>query len=286
MDIKKKLAAYSITGIAGLSLLVGGSTFALFSSSATNTNNQFTAGTLHISSNRDDVPNEGPMFYTSTAPNAQGTLPTGLWAPGDKNTRGLFLKNDGTLQARLTTLTAVPTDENGSVVTSGDKYNADMKFAKQATVKIWQVQWFNPIGQTVPWTTLDATEMDAIMTYVNQGYADWEQANPGADPSTDPNILDQVIIAVNQYLLDHINDIKTNGNKPDGIVQVTKLNVSDLSTLIDKKADVSKLDISTNPGESQLLAFTVELPKETDNSFQGISANFNFGTDWVQTAHN
>lgn len=289
MNVKKKLMTMSLTGIAGLGLLVGGSTFALFSSSATNANNQFTAGTLHVSSNRDDVPNIGPMFYTYATPGAQGTLPTGLWAPGDINTRGLFLKNDGSLQARLTTLSAKAADENGNVITSGQKFNDDMKFAQQASVKVWQLQWFDPSGMRGKWLQLDGSEMDLLMNIVNGGYAAWAKIHPGADPSTDPSLIDQIISAENQYLLDHINDIKgvlANPYYQDGTVKVTKLTVSKLSQLINQKADVTNFDIRTDPGEAQLLAFTVELPLSTDNNYQGISANYNFGTDWVQTAHN
>lgn len=286
MNIKKKLMAMSLTGIVGLGLTVGGGTFALFTSSATNTGNTFTAGKLIMTAKRDDVPNVGPMFYTSTSPGAQGTLPTGLWAPGDKNTRGLFLKNDGSLQARLTTLTAKAADASGNVLTSGSNYDADVKFAQQAGVKIWQVQWFNPLGQIVPWLTLNSTQMDSIMEYVNQGYAAWAQAHPGADPATDPSIVDQIVEYVNQYLLDHINSITASGTYTDGTVKVTKLTNMKLSELINQSKDVKNFDIRTSPGESQLLAFTVELPRLTDNTYQGISANFNFGTDWVQTAHN
>lgn len=287
MKIKKKLMAMSLTGVVGLGLVVGGGTFALFTDSASNTGNTFTTGKLIITPKRDDVPNVGPMFYTSTSPTAQGTLPTGVWAPGDKNTRGLFLKNDGTLQAKLTTLTATTADSSGTAVTSGTDYDKDVKFAQQASVKIWQVQWFNPTGQLIPWLNLDPTTMDTIMQYVNDGYAAWAAQHPGADPATDPSLINQVVEFVNQYLLNHINDITSSSTTvTDGTIQVTKLTTSSLSQLINQKADVSSFNITTNPGQSQFLAFTVELPKSTGNDFQGISAYYNFGTDWVQTRNN
>src|SRR5690242_3697310 len=135
MNKKKKLMAMSLSGLLGLGLAVGGATFALFSSTASNNNNQFMAGTLHISSNRDDVPTVGPMFYTENSTNTPGINPTSVWAPGDKNTRGLFLKNDGTLPAKLKSISISDV--------SGSTHVINMKFAQKAKVIIWQVKWFN-----------------------------------------------------------------------------------------------------------------------------------------------
>lgn len=286
MKKNKKFALLAVTGVVATSLVVGGASYALFTSSATNTGNSFTAGTLHIDANRDDVPNVGPMFYTDT--NSQpGTLATGLWAPGDKNTRGLFLKNTGSLDARLKSISANTADASGTAVTSGSYYTGDLAFAGHSELKIWQVNWFNPLGGIVPWTKLDATQMDAIMQYVNDGYAAWAAAHPGADPSTDPSLIDQVVEFVNQYLLDHINDIKSSGKTVnDGTVKVTRLYNASMTDLTNKTYDVSKYDIKSKPGESVLLAYTMEFKRNTGNDMQGASAYFNFGSNWEQVRNN
>lgn len=288
MNLKRKLMVFSLAGVAGIGLTVGGATYALFSSSTANEGNQFTAGTLKITAKRDDVPNVGPMFYTNTT-SQPGTLPTGEWAPGDRNTRGLFLKNDGTLQAKLTTLTAKAADKNGNAVTSGNDFDAAAKFAQKAKVLIWQVQWVDPFGGVIPNMQLNGTQTDAIMTYVNDAYKAWVAQNPngGTDPLANPDAISQLIIFTNQYLLEHINGIKAAGRTSvDGDVQVAKLYKMNLNDLLNKRANVSRFGITTNPGESQLLAFTVELAKDADNTYQGMTANFNFGTDWVQTRNN
>lgn len=91
-----------------------GGTFALFSASTTSTNN-FTAGTLCLTSDRNDGdPVPGPMFYVTAAQGQTpggipGTLPTGLWAPGDTHTRTLTVYNPtscSTMGAWLTTIQA------------------------------------------------------------------------------------------------------------------------------------------------------------------------------------
>jgi predicted ribosomally synthesized peptide with SipW-like signal peptide len=91
-----------------------GTTFALFSASATS-NNNFTAGKLCITADRNDGdPVPGPMFYITPAQGQTpggilGTLPTGLWAPGDTNTRTLTVTNPtscSTMDAWLTSVQA------------------------------------------------------------------------------------------------------------------------------------------------------------------------------------
>lgn len=269
----------SLTGVVGLGLTVGGATFALFSSTAANDNNQFTAGTLHISSNRDDVPTVGPMFYSDSTLASPGLNPTGVWAPGDKHTRGLFLKNDGTLPAKL---------KNISIsYAPGNNPTMNLKFAQQANVIVWQIKWFNSINLAGNVTNLNATQMDRIMDYLNKGYEAWTAKNPGVDPSQDPNAKRQILESENTFLLQYMNDILAvpGATITDGIVKVTDLYSSSLSSLLNT-VDVSNFGISTDPGKAQLLAFTVELPLNTDNNYQGISANFNFSTYWEQVRNN
>ncbi|MGZ4134908.1 MAG: TasA family protein [Tumebacillaceae bacterium] len=286
MKKNKKLALLAVTGVVATSLAVGGASYALFTSNATNTGNSFTAGTLKVEANRDDIPTVGPMFYTDTSA-LPGTMATGFWAPGDKYTRGLFLKNTGSLDARLKSITANTADASGNVVSSGSYYTSDLAFSSHSKLKIWQVNWFNPLGGLIPWTKLDATQMDAIMKYVNDGYAAWAAGNPNADPANDPNALNQLVEYVNKYLLDHINDIKASGKViDDGTVKVTRLYNASLDDLTNKTYNVSNFNIQTKPGESVLLAYTMELKKDTGNDMQGASAYFNFGSTWEQVRNN
>lgn len=88
-----------------ISGLVGGiSTYALFHSTATNNDNQLTAGTFTLEGNRDmgeTVP--GPLFYPT---DLDGDLATGLWCPGDSYIRNFQVENTGTINGKLTNIKA------------------------------------------------------------------------------------------------------------------------------------------------------------------------------------
>lgn len=76
-----------------------GTTFALFSAAANTATDNFTAAQLCLSAQLDSgEPIPGPMFYVTaqegaTPSGALGTLPTGLWAPGDIHARELNVTN-------------------------------------------------------------------------------------------------------------------------------------------------------------------------------------------------
>lgn len=146
MNIKKKLALMSGTGLLGLGLVVSGTTFALFTSSTTNSNNIADAGTIIIEQDRDSgdtVP--GPMFYSNakntsnppgdypydkdTGKDLGGEIPGG-WAPGDIVTRAMNIFNRGTLDAKVTKLKA---NVNAAGVTSGPAYD---QFINKMNIKI------------------------------------------------------------------------------------------------------------------------------------------------------
>jgi predicted ribosomally synthesized peptide with SipW-like signal peptide len=110
---KKLLLASSAVLVVALGV---GTTLAIFSDTASSTNN-FTAGTLCITADRNDGdPVPGPMFYVTPAQgttppplNLPGTLPTGVWAPGDTHTRTLTVTNPtscSTMGAWLTSIEA------------------------------------------------------------------------------------------------------------------------------------------------------------------------------------
>lgn len=95
MSIKKKLGGAILTTALGATL-IGGGTFALFHSTAENTGNTFTAGTLKIS----DVTG-GAVFKDS--------VNIGNLVPGDKDQKTLTIQNDGNLDAWVK-IDAVTTD--------------------------------------------------------------------------------------------------------------------------------------------------------------------------------
>lgn len=120
MISKKKLAALTVAGMLGLGVMVSGITYALFTDTTTNANNNFTAGTINLVAERnygDYLP--GPIFYPDTLDpdgghpydvndaNPSGEA-LGGWAPGDTVSREMRLKNEGTLDARLTGIKATP----------------------------------------------------------------------------------------------------------------------------------------------------------------------------------
>lgn len=280
----------SAAGLLAVTTLAGAGTYALFANNAVNSGNAFTAGTVNISSVRDDVPNVGPMFYTDTN-GAPGTLATGVWAPGDSNTRGLFLQNNGSLDAKLKALTAKSADSSGSEVINGAAYTSDIAFANHSQVMIWQLNWYDFNNTPLLWGQLGANEINLIMQVVNDGYNLWAANNPNADPSQVPNSGDLIVEAVNQQLLQQITDIR-NTIGPNATVyenanlRVTKMHEAPMSSLLNQNFDVSQIGISTFPGEAQLIAFTVAFDKDSTNDLQGASGYFNFNTYWEQAKNN
>ncbi|GAB6172788.1 hypothetical protein JCM15765_22660 [Paradesulfitobacterium aromaticivorans] len=137
MISKKKLALLSITGMLAIGLSVGGATYAIFTSSATNTNNTFSSGTVILDLERDMGDNiPGPMFYTAES-DSTGAFPydtnkndpnqppggesIGGMAPGDQISRAMTIYNRGTLTAKINKLKA--TVNSDSSEKSGEAYN-------------------------------------------------------------------------------------------------------------------------------------------------------------------
>lgn len=108
MKQKLLLAVSAVTLTASIG---AGATFALFSDSTNNDANTITAGTLCLTSNRNDGDTTpGPMFYVTpdqgkTPAGLEGKRPTDYWAPGDTHTRTLNVYNPtscSTMDAWLT----------------------------------------------------------------------------------------------------------------------------------------------------------------------------------------
>lgn len=126
-----------------ISLIVGGSTYAFFSDTATNSNKTFTAGTVDIDSYRDGFDTiPGPMFYTTpsegatpTEPSYDGLKPTGLWAPGDTHIRSLVVYNKGSLDAAIKQVKAEIISDNKNMASQMDVavYKISPKYLSDGT---------------------------------------------------------------------------------------------------------------------------------------------------------
>jgi spore coat-associated protein N len=305
---KKKLSVLAATGILAVSTAIGGATYALFSSSATNQGNSFSAGTLKIDSARDDIPMTGPMFYTESPSDVTGIggLATGEWAPGDINTRGLFLRNTGSLDAKLTALKATPVKYAGKVdgksvftpVTSGDpQYKTDMDFANNATVTVWEVGIYDPTNDRVkPFDPdLSATAINNIMTSLNASYRYYESLHTNIPYTLTQmaRILDGATFTGfrldygNAQMLQQINDLaKQNSVGSDTedfkVMKMTKLPLKDLIN----NGSASAIPVTIARGGTSLLAYSVSFDIAAGNDVQGITPYFNFGSEWEQAKNN
>ncbi|KUO96047.1 TasA family protein [Ferroacidibacillus organovorans] len=294
MKYSTKIPLLSIAGILTLSTLVGGGTFALFTSSAHNSANTFTAGTLNVTPERDDIPQTGPMFYTSTTSAQAGVVPTGLWAPGDKHTRGLFLENTGTLTARLTSISATPVDANGLTASNSSANQVtlqnDTSFSNQSNVTVWElVPVSSTTGNDDQWSNQEtSTQIEECLDGVNRLYQKY-----GGMGYTGQ----QLLTAVNNGLLHSINNLTavSNGQTVNtDSVAVTQMFNDQTSNFVNQSPyNVNSFNDVIQPGQSTLLAFTVgfDLRPPTGsgidpNSMQGKSVYFNFRTNWVQTRNN
>ncbi|MBT2692600.1 M73 family metallopeptidase [Bacillus sp. ISL-55] len=291
MKKKNKVALMGISGLLVTSLAVGGATFAIFKDDVSNGPSLGTAGTLVMTAKRNDVPNEGPMFYSQNVADNYGGMPTGLWAPGDKHTRGLFLENTGSLDAKLVTLTATPADSNGNAVTSGTQYEDDVLFARQARVKIWDIQEYDVLrGQGLPFidTRVTADQMDMIMDVINAGYDVWLAANPSANLEDQAYAVD-LLTFLDEYMFSELN--KRSQSLDNRLFKVVKMYDRKLSDLVNTPFDAESFGIELPSGKAAMLGFTVQFNKNApngvdNNSMQGKSVYFNFGTDWEQVRNN
>jgi spore coat-associated protein N len=295
VNIKKKLTLLATTGIVGIGLVAGGATYAIFTDSASNKTNTFTAGTLKIQSSRDDIPNYGPMFYTNSTNSSVGAMPTGLWAPGDKKTRGLFLENKGSLEGVLKQVSILPTNSAAGAVTAASTgtdataYANDMLFAKQSNVIIWNVKKYDRDGkQWIDLTpALSATQMDDLMEFLNGVYEGWRTTHPFADIASDQTKA-EILNLANAEMMKKLNNLP--GPTNNQYFQVDQLKVAKLSDLMTTPFNTKSLGIKIQNDKAILLGFTVEMelnPTAVDkNSMQGKSVYFTFKTDWEQARNN
>ncbi|QQE74839.1 SipW-dependent-type signal peptide-containing protein [Brevibacillus composti] len=204
MNARKKIVALSMAGLLTVGLAVGGVTFALFTDTAANEGNEFTAGTINLNAARNHGDYlQGPMFYSDFL-DPDGNHPydktelrpsgevIGGWAPGDKVKRTMILSNTGSLDAKLTGVKATvresytQTLRNGRdtrTVTGEIAGAAYEEFIDKAHVKI-----SNPDSDTL---IFDGVLRDLI----GEGYAGVvEELVLQSDPSGPLNITFEVTL--------------------------------------------------------------------------------------------
>jgi spore coat-associated protein N len=277
IPMNKKLAIIAITGMLAVSAAVGGVTYALFTAESTNTGNLVQSGKLDITSNRVDYPASGPMFYTSAQNQYKGWLSIDAWAPGDVHTRGLFLRNIGTLEARMSSVFARATDDKGNVISNGPQYNDDILFATNAHVKIWSLHQDTSKPNKKNISLFSEEEKDQVMAVVNEGYQKWLSANNSIS-----GLFEQYAPIIINYINDYMDENQVMKGLNIKIVNVFDKSLSDLLTPV----DVSKKDIRLGANDVSMLAFTVELNRDAKNELQEKKVYFNFGTNWTQTKNN
>lgn len=114
--MKKRILLSAIV-VTVVCVLVGGATFAYFTDSATNSWNNFSAGTIDLQAVRDSgEPKPGPMFYFDpqegrTPSGITGKKPDGFWYPGKTSApKTLWITNTGSLNAYVDRISASFTD--------------------------------------------------------------------------------------------------------------------------------------------------------------------------------
>lgn len=271
--MRKKISLLiSIVMLAALA--IGGSTYALFTDNATNSNNTFVAGSVDIDSNRavDTIP--GPMFYTTaqegqthTNPPYNGIKPTGEWAPGDVHVRGLAVYNKGSLDVVL--------DKISAEVTNGGEISGALN------VKVYKVlPLFLPNGTpmvTVPGDdSLDKDAMDSAI----------EEFNRFVSLDDPKNIFQWERIAAKAY-----RDLGNAMLEAGAQVQCNEIYKGTLADLISNpKILENKIYLKASPNplvdRGTLLAFVVEMDKKTSNDYQGATGEFKFVVNATQARNN
>lgn len=169
--MKKRLAAFIVAGTVALTCFAGVGTYAYFSNVATSKQNNFQTGTLKISTLRDDMLISGPMFYTTPDNVNRGLKPTGLWYPGKQESRGLIIKNEGSIDAVMGKIFAI--NEDGLVYGgTRDADKAFTDFANQTQVSIYALSTaYNNFDYRDVTAISDALEQanNEVQEYINEG---------------------------------------------------------------------------------------------------------------------
>ena len=248
--MKKKLALIlSVVVLAALA--IGGTTYALFTDTASNNESTFIAGTLDIDTNRGawgTVP--GPMFYTTKEEGrtagwgSDGLKPIGEWAPGDLNVRSLIVYNDGSLDAVVDKVKV-------------NVKNDDKGIAEDMIVKIYKVErrFLDddfpdvPGDSTVPSKLFDKLAQAATNAFIKAtGFSDIAQVLLEARLTSEPIWEGKLSDLTGEFV-----------------------DLGDNSVLIRSGEGDWPLD-----SRGCLLAFAVEMDINAGNDRQGAQASFDF----------
>lgn len=262
--MKKRVATMVLTGVLALTSLVGAGTYAYFSDSASSTANAFQAGTIKLASTRQDIPITGPMFYTNDS-TTNGVRGTGLWKPSKRESRAMFITNEGTLPGRLRNIKADFTNSASLPTNVKNAFLADMKIGVFMTRVLAN-------GSTNVQVLIDALEDAQIQL-------DIERATGGPLDGK----ADSVIIARMESLYDQA---LANRGLPNSnvkyVVWETNLGAFADSDGLNRPGDVNFWRQPTlQPGES--IAFVYQARLNDTGQSQNILQNQIFNFDFTHT---
>lgn len=275
--MKKKLMVLSVASMVGISGLVGG-TYAFFNDTEASANNSFTAGTLNIESFRDDIPIEGPMFYTNDS--LDGAMGTGLWKPGDSHTRGIYFENTGSIAGKLNKLSANPEAPVGSAA-----FQDAMEFADQSTVVISMYENRGGSVDATAWS-LVLKNTDELMKNEYDSWLNRYRAERNGMTLSELKLDDMRFLAyVRETLLEQVFVTK-NAVGQNVYFDVKQVYADSLKNLVNPGHDVAgEFQKSIEPFETMYMGYTVtlqDLTPEKNNLVQGKEVKFGFAHEFKQ----
>jgi spore coat-associated protein N len=279
INMKKRMATALLASTVVFAGLVGAGTYAYFNDVESSTGNTVQAGTLKLSSYRNDMPISGPMFYTNSTDD--GVIGTGLWKPGDTHTRGMFIHNDGSLTGKLKKITAAPEAASGS-----QAYDDAMAFAEQSNVTISVLE---PVGGE---GTFDSTTYAEMLKFINEWYKNKYDEYWAQEAQDEGNLSQWELLLLNEKVIENIETemlgkvftTTLNGKTISGKVADIITNHS-LKDLVNNGVDASAEALKLPAGEDMYFAYTVtflNLDPETNNPLQGKEVKFTFASEYVQ----
>lgn len=258
--MKKKIAGLIVAGAVALTSLAGVATYAYFSDTATSSNNTVQAGTLELNAFRDDMLISGPMFYTAPDAQNQGLKPTGLWKPGKSEARGLVIKNEGTVGAKMGKIYAVSDDGK----TYGGADTAFNDFADQTQVSVTAL--------SSGYNNFDYRDVSAISAALETANAE-VQAYISEGTHTDAE--------VNALMQSKLNAIAA---QRGSYWNATYLGADSLATMLQNNRIWPRPDVQLDAGKSLYFVYSVWYKNlNTDqNANQGKAYKFTFKQDFKQ----
>lgn len=266
----KKIAVLAVAAVLAVGGSIGSATYALFTSEAQNTNNSFKSGTLSLSTHRNDVPVDGPMFYQNDS--SDGQMGTGYWAPRDSHTRAMFIKNTGSLDAKLTHITANP---------EGNVQDA-LNFGEQAMVTVASFKTSN--GKA-----LDTTAAAKLNEEVDKEFK--KLINGNFWQKLQAVGLQAAAAAVREELLDWTYRVNSNGESVT--VGVSDIYIGSLKDMYNGGSgqDTEVPNLILPAGQTMQLSYTVTFLDDAgqtfkNNDIRGTTVNFGFVNQFEQVKNN